>query len=69
MAWVAGTHPTLEGAITIVTFGAVYFHFLLTVAVALGTDQDIQGVSQAHRFYDNVLVSLLTVCYAYRHIE
>lgn len=69
VAWVAGTHPTLEGAVAIVAFGAVYFHFLLTVTAALGTDEDFQGVSQAHGLYDNVLASLLAVGYAHGHVE
>lgn len=39
VAGVAGTHPTLEGTVPIVAFGAVHFHFLLTVAVAFRTDK------------------------------
>lgn len=39
VAGVAGTHPTLEGAVPIVAFGAVDFHFFLTVTVTLWTDK------------------------------
>lgn len=39
VAGVAGTHPTLEGAVPVVAFGAVHFHFFLTVTVALWSDQ------------------------------
>lgn len=39
VARVAGTHPTLEGAIPIVAFGAVDFHFFLTVTVAFWSNK------------------------------
>lgn len=39
VARVAGTHPTLEGAIPIVAFGAVHVHFFLTVTVAFRSDK------------------------------
>lgn len=40
VARVARTHPTLEGTVAIMAFGAVHFHFFLTVAVAFWTDKD-----------------------------
>lgn len=39
VARVAGTHPTLEGPVPVVAFGAVHFHFFLTIAVAFWTDK------------------------------
>lgn len=39
VAGVAGTHPTLEGAIPIVTLRAVSFYFSLAVAVTFCTDE------------------------------
>ena len=39
VARVAGTHPTLERAVPVVTFGAVHFHFFLTVTVAFWADK------------------------------
>lgn len=39
VARVAGTHATLEGAIPIVAFGAVHFHFFLAVTGAFWSDK------------------------------
>ena len=57
VARVAGTHPTLEGPVPVVAFGAVHLHFFLTVTVAFRTDKYFQGVPQPHRLYDNVPAS------------
>jgi hypothetical protein len=69
VAGVAGTHPALEGAIPIVAFGTVHFHFFLTVAVTFWSDKYFQGVPQPHGLYDDVPASSLAVRYAHSHVE
>lgn len=69
MAGVAGTHPTLEGAIPVVALRAVDFYFSLAVTVTFCTDKYFQGVPQPHRLYDKVPASFLAVGYAHSHIE
>lgn len=69
VARVAGAHPTLEGTVSIVAFGAVHLHFFLTVTFAFRTDKYFKGVPQPHRLYDNVPVSSLTVWYTHSHVK
>lgn len=69
VAGVAGTHATLEGAVPIVAFGAVHFHFFLTVTDAFWSDKYFKGIPQPYRLYDNVPASFLTVWYTHSHVE
>lgn len=69
VAGVAGTHPTLEGAVPVVAFRTVHFYFSLAVAVTFCGDKDFQGVPQPHGLYDKASASLLAIGYAHGHIE
>lgn len=69
VARVAGTHPTLEGAVPVVTFRTVHFYFSLAVTVTFCSDKDFQGVPQPHGLYDKASASLLAIGYAHGHIE
>lgn len=69
VARVAGTHPTLEGAIPVVALRTVGFYFSLAVAVTFCADEYFQGVPKSHRLDDKFPASFLTVCYAHRHVE
>ena len=69
VAGVAGAHPTLEGAVTVVAFRTVGFYFPLAAAVTFCRDEDIQGVPQPHGLYDEASAPFLAVGYAHGHIE